>query len=575
MMWDRFPPRMRRIILAALDEAGRRGHEAAGAEHLVLAVCADPASGGAIVMRRCGIDLQDLSARIGAIAEHNGAPQGRAEQLEPAALNLLEAAASESDRLGDHHVGTEHLVMALPKMESLQVSRLCGQMGLTAAATEQAARQWISEGMPRGQSQFPRGRSRWFKKALALPGLAWKIFVRKSLGHPGFVRNPYPLYRWLRERDPVRKDPLAPVWILTRYDDVATMLREPRFRKDPFVADRLPAAAREQLGVPDRVDTGAVSMLFLDPPEHTRIRSAYARSFTPASLAALRPRIELICRKRLDRVHASGRMELISDLAYPLPVFVIIEMLGFPPEDFELFKRWSDDMTASLGLNPKPEEQEAAARARDELREYFDRVVIPMKNRPADSLVSRLLESEDQPGGMGREEIFTNSVLLLAAGHETTTNLIGNGVLALMRNRDQWEQLVADPTLVESAVEEMLRFDSPVQWTSRSSGEGVEIGGKTIEPEQIILGCVGAANRDPAKFVEPERFNIRRTENKHLSFGIGIHYCLGAALARMEAQIALEMLVDRYPRMKWAGAKLTWMKGLTFRGVKSLPLVLR
>jgi cytochrome P450 len=226
-------------------------------------------------------------------------------------------------------------------------------------------------------------------------------------------------------------------------------------------------------------------------------------------------------------------------------------------------------------LNPKPEEQEAAARARDELREYFDRVVIPMKNRPADSLVSRLLESEDQPGGMGREEIFTNSVLLLAAGHETTTNLIGNGVLALMRNRDQWEQLVADPTLVESAVEEMLRFDSPVQWTSRSSGEGVEIGGKTIEPEQIILGCVGAANRDPAKFVEPERFNIRRTENKHLSFGIGIHYCLGAALARMEAQIALEMLVDRYPRMKWAGAKLTWMKGLTFRGVKSLPLVLR
>jgi cytochrome P450 len=316
-------------------------------------------------------------------------------------------------------------------------------------------------------------------------------------------------------------------------------------------------------------------MLFLDPPQHTRVRAALARAFTPATLAALRPRIELICRTRLDRIDATGQMELIGDLAYPLPVIVIAELLGFPAEDYEKFKQWSDDMTASLALNATAEQHAAAAEARDQIRQYFDQIVLLMRSRPSDSLISRLLESEDSASGLSREEIFTNSVLLLAAGHETTTNLIGNGVLALMRNRDQWEQLVADPALIESAVEEMLRYDCPVQWTSRLCHEQTEFAGQTIEGGRIILGCVGAANRDPAKFADPDRFDIRRADNKHLSFGTGVHFCLGAALARMEAQIALSMLIERYPQMKWSGRKLHWNKGLTFRGVRSLPLTLR
>lgn len=315
-------------------------------------------------------------------------------------------------------------------------------------------------------------------------------------------------------------------------------------------------------------------MLFLDPPQHTRVRAAFARAFTPASLMALWPRIELICGKRLDRVHRRGQMELIADLAYPLPVLVIVEMLGFPAEDYEKFKRWSDDMTASLAMNATSEQHATAAEARNQLRTYFDQVVVPMRNRPADSLICRLRETEGQPGGLNREEIFTNAVLLLAAGHETTTNLIGNGVAALMRHRDQWDQLVADPSLIESAVEEILRYDSPVQWTSRVTGEPIELGGRSIEEGQLVLGCVGAANRDPAKFADPERFNIRRDDNKHLAFGTGVHFCLGAALARMEAQIALSMLAERYPHARWTGRKLNWMKGLTFRGVTSLPLEL-
>jgi hypothetical protein len=576
---------MRRIISTALHEAGRLGRSAAAPHDLLLAICRDPEGGGAVLLRRCGLDLSQTTAQISAAAAA-GAPlsassKPRADSFDASALCLLDQAGSTAEKLGADSVGSEHVVLALPAVDNPHVTQLLQQIGLTAPALQSAWRLWARQGMPSGSALLATNpllaalRLHKFKKVLGFPAIAWKIYARKSLAHPGFVRDPYPLYRWLRTHDPVRKDPLAPVWILTHYDDVATMMRESRFRKDPFATERLPTLARRQLAAPERVDAEAISMLFLDPPQHTRVRSAFARAFTPASLASLRPRIELICQKRLDRIHASGRMELIADLAYPLPVFVIAEMLGFPPEDYEKFKHWSDVMTASLALNATAAQHAAAGEARNQIREYFDVVVIPSKNRPPDSLVSRLLEIEDQPNGLSREEIFTNSVLLLAAGHETTTNLIGNGIRALMQHRDQWGQLVADRSLVEAAVEEMLRYDSPVQWASRLIGEPMEFAGKTLDAGMVILGCVGAANRDPAKFKDPDRFDVRRADNKHLSFGTGLHFCLGAALARMEAQIVLSMLLDSYPRMKWTGGKLTLMKGLTFRGITSLPLTLR
>jgi len=451
------------------------------------------------------------------------------------------------------------------------------KLGLTPEAADAELRRWIAEGMPRGW-----GGKSWsgifgpIQKLLRSGAIAWKVYGRKSLGHPGFVRNPYPLYRWLREREPVRLDPLAPVWILTRFDDVATMLRDPRFKKDTFAAERLPKLVREQLGAErEFADAESISMLFLDPPEHTRVRGVFARAFTPATLAALRGRIESICRERLDRVEAAGRMDLIADLAYPLPVMVIAELLGFPVEDFEKFKKWSDEMTAGLALNATPAARLKAVEAREELREYFDQHADEIRVRRPDSLVARMLEMENRPDGLKREETFTNSILLLAAGHETTTNLIGNGVLALMRNRQQWQMLVEDRGLIERAVEEMLRYDPAVQWTSRLAGEAIEMGGKTIRAGQIVLGCAGAANRDPAKFPDPDKFDIRREGNKHISFGTGIHFCIGAALARMEAQVALAALVQRFPDMRLAGGKLKWMKGLTFRGVTELPVILK
>jgi cytochrome P450 len=573
---------MRRAVSGALREAGEQGREAAGAEDLLVAIAEDPRCGGACVMERCGVSPEAVLGKLRE-ADGDGKSPVKTRKLDENLLRVLEGAAKMSGRLGDDHIGTEHAVVALADDAELPAGKMLCEMGMTVSAAEAALRQWRAAGMPRNRGGMDWANLKFpvlkpLLQILRLPLYPWRIYVRKSIGHPGFTTDPYPLYRWLREREPVRADPIAPVWILTRYEDVANLLRDNRYLKDPFITEHLPREAREQLAArmdPNRPEIETVSMLFLDPPEHTRVRSAFTRAFTPRNLVELRPRIEEIANRCLDAIGDEREIDLISALAYPLPVKVIAQMLGFPPEDYERIKRWSDIFAASLAITASRVEQAAAAIAREEIREYFDGVVRDAQKNPRDTMVSRLVAGMDQPGALNREEIFSNCVLLLGAGHETTTNLIGNGVLALMQNRDQWDLLVRRPELVESAVEEMLRFDSPVQWTSRLSGEEIEIDGRKIPEGTIVLGCVGAANRDPAKFVDPDRFHIEREENKHLSFGIGIHFCLGAALARMEAQIALAAIVKRFPNMRLGKGRITWMKGLTFRGVTRLPIVLR
>jgi cytochrome P450 len=575
---------MRKAVVSALDEAARQGRDAADAGDLLTVIAGDRESAGAYLLEQSGVRVERILRRGGFNTPDNGSASQRASRLDDSALRILRDASQEATRLHHDHVGTEHVVAAMSRADDLELGKKLNEAGLTPDHAEAAMRRWFAEGMPRRRGAWTARRPgllgavlRPLQRVVKIPRLAWNVYVRKSLGHPRFVSDPYPLYRWLREHEPVRKDPLAPVWVLTRYDDVMEMLRDPRYRKDTFAIERLPELVREQLDVETdeaRVEIGAVSMLFLDPPRHTRVRAAFSRAFTPASLAQLRPRIELIASKRIERVAASGQMDVIADLAYPLPVIVIAELLGFPPEDYPRIKKWSDDFAASLSLNATSAQQTQAGKSREEIREYFDEVVVQLKKKPQDTLLSRLLESEDDSEGLNREEIFSNCVLLLSAGHETTTNLIGNGMLALLRDRDQWELLARQPELIESAVDELLRFDSPVQWTSRVSGEGIKVGGQTIPSGEIVLGCVGAANRDPTKFIEPDRLDIRRTDNKHLSFGTGIHFCIGAALARMEAQIAIGQLAQRFPRMELAEKKVNWLKGLTFRGVTRLPVKL-
>jgi hypothetical protein len=249
---------------------------------------------------------------------------------------------------------------------------------------------------------------------------------------------------------------------------------------------------------------------------------------------------------------------------------VIADLLGFPAADYPRFKKWSDDFATALALNAKPEQHAIAAQSHAELRAYFDELVPRLQREPGDNLISAFLQMEEEPGAMTREELFINVTLLLAAGHETTTNLIGNGMLALLKHPDQLQLLREDPSLIESAVEELFRYDSPVQWMSRVVGETVELDGIRLEPGNLLLGSFGAANRDPAQFRDPEKFDIRRVENKHLSLGLGAHYCLGAALARMEAQIAIGTIVQRCGNLRLAKQKLKWKKGLTFRALESL-----
>jgi cytochrome P450 len=285
----------------------------------------------------------------------------------------------------------------------------------------------------------------------------------------------------------------------------------------------------------------------------------------------MRERIQQITDKRLDRVAGNDPIDIIADLAVPLPICAICELLGFPPEDYAKIKKWSDAFAAALAMNPGPIEQVRAAESRDELRKYFEPIAARLKRDPRDNLLSALI----QDGSLSPNELFANSTLLLAAGHETTTNLIGNGVLALLEHPDQLDDLRRNPELISGAVEELLRYDCPVQWTSRVAGEEIAIGGRTIERDAIVLASLGAANRDERHFEDPDRLNIRRKENRHLAFGHGIHFCLGAALARMEAEIAIGSLLRRFEKLRLLPGRLNRLKGLTFRGVKSLAVQTR
>ena len=592
-MWDRFPPRMRKAITTALELAGRAGTDEASVEHLVAACVQDPQCAAQFMFEQSGVAPRTLLERFGPAADAPPRPE-RATQFSSAAMHVLDVAVAEADRRGDRHVGTEHVALALTRTNGSVASTVLKELGFTHERGNAALTTWHRRGLPRQPGAVGAIFATPVLRTLAGPfvtaghygAMGWHVFVNKSLGHPKFVTDPYPLYKKLRETQPVRKDPLAPVWVITRYAETMTMLRDPRFKKDPFASDRLPPVAREQLSVSDaaagRASAEMVSMLFLDPPEHTRVRTIFTKAFTPRRLESMRTRIQQITDKRLERAEASSRdgtIDLIRDLAYPLPVTVIAEMLGFPPEDYERIKKWSDEMAEALTLNPKPEAQATAYRARQEIKQYFNAVAARLKDNPGDNLISALLTGEaygERGERLNPDELFANCILLLAAGHETTTNLIGNGVLALLRHPDQLRDLRENAdALIASAVDELLRYDPPVQWTSRVTGETVTMAGKEIPRGEILLASVGAANRDPAVFPDPDRLDIRRKDNRHLSFGAGGHFCLGAALARMEAETAIGTLITRYPKLQLATKKLRWRKGLTFRGVYELPLRIR
>jgi cytochrome P450 len=393
--------------------------------------------------------------------------------------------------------------------------------------------------------------------------------------NPAYLDNPYPLYRLLRERHPVSLTPDG-VWRLTRYDDCLRTLRIAsagmRRTDGTLPGENLETALQER----------GQFMLLTDPPKHTRLRKLVSRAFTPRAIAAWRPRIEAVTDALLDRAEARGEMDLIADLALPVPATLICEMLGVPVGDRDTFTEWTADVTHGLALrrgNAPPAIVERVAKARTGLAGYFNKLIQERRGQEGDDLLSALIAAEEEGDRLSSEELLVQSIGLLVAGFETTIGLIANGLTTLIRHPDEISRLRAEPQLIESAVEECLRYSGPITWTVRILHEPAEFGGYQLDVNEEVMVGLAAANRDPEHFADPERFDIARyaacpAPPPHLSFGGGAHLCLGAHLARLESQIAIGRLVERFTDLELVESKTSWGRSL-FRVPARVPVRFR
>ncbi len=396
------------------------------------------------------------------------------------------------------------------------------------------------------------------------------------LNAPQTLADPYPLYEWLRRQDPVYWSQAWQCWLVTRYDDVVEVMRDfKRFSSRASTTrllDRLPPDALKRLGpLYEHFTTGLVR---LDPPRHTRVRGITSKAFTPRVVEQSRARIERAVNELIDAFIERGRFDLIGDLAYPLPTIIFGEMFGLPLEDRQRFKAWSVAIIEfqASGLP----DADAAFRSQDALlaaRKWMGDLVEQRRQRPRDDLLSRLVEAEEEGDRLTEKELFSTCVTFMIGGHETTTNLIGNGMLALFQNPGELQRLRDEPGLAAQGVEEMLRYDAPTQRGHRIATADMQMCGKKIEQGQFVQAVLGAANRDPDRFEDPNRFDITRPDNKHASFGFGPHYCPGASLARIEAAIAINTMLDRLPNLRLSPDQtIAWRPNNFFRGLAALEL---
>jgi cytochrome P450 len=409
-------------------------------------------------------------------------------------------------------------------------------------------------------------------RAAASGTLVWDPF------DPAWARDPYPVYATLRRSNPVHRSPFG-FWVFTRHADCLALLRDKRASSDGRNIDATDFPAIRDRQIIDGTGAGAVlaemaPFIFRDPPDHTRLRGLVQKAFTPRVVEGLRPRIEQICGALLDAALERGTCDLVADYAYPLPVQVIVEMLGVPAEDHEQFRVWSDAL--ARGLDPDfllpPHAVQQRLTGILSFVQYFAGLIEQRRARPGDDLLTRLIQAEEQGDVLTQGELLSTCILLLVAGHETSVNLIAGGALALMEHPDQRARFAADPDGHRRAIEEMMRYVAPVQLTGRVALEPIEVGGVVIGPGEFAMLLIGSANRDPAAFDDPDTFDVGRRENNHLGFGFGIHHCLGAPLARLEAQVALAELAGRARVLERAGDDLTYKENIVLRGLAALPV---
>ena len=390
----------------------------------------------------------------------------------------------------------------------------------------------------------------------------------RQLLSPEVLADPYPLYRRLREESPVLFDPYLHVWVVTRYTDVVDVFNR-------FSAVRTPPPDRLRLlGMADLAPVAEVmvqQMLFLDPPEHTALRGLFTAAFTPRRVAALRDRIAGIADRLLDQVADQDEMDVLADYAAILPAVVTAEILGVPTSDHLMLKAWSETFAEILGnFQHNPDRVHLLLDSLADMLAYFRDAVRAARSRTGgDGLVDALVHGTPN-SWLSDEQAVANLVLTMVGGQETTTNLIGNGVLTLMRHPGQFQQLRADPTLYPAAVEELLRFESPSQHTARVAPQDLTIGDEVIRQGQAVIAVMGAANRDPAQFDRPDQLDLTRTNNRHLAFGWSAHFCFGAGLARLEGELALRALVQRFPGLELSQEPVRWRANLGLRGLEQL-----
>jgi cytochrome P450 len=395
---------------------------------------------------------------------------------------------------------------------------------------------------------------------------------------PHWSSDPFPLYADLRERAPIHRNELG-FWVVARHQDCLAILRDKRVSSDSLNVntDRMPEGFRTPIAEDDPVAQAMIEMrpfLFRDPPDHTRLRGLVSKAFTPKVVESLRDGTQRVVDELLDAALEAGQVDLLEAFAYPLPVQVICALLGVPVEDHGRFKEWSNAL--ARGLDPdfllSREVIEARGEAVIQFSQYFFELLAERRRDPGEDLLSRLVSAEDGGTTLSEAEMLSTCILLLVAGHETTVNLISGGTLALLSHPDQLERFRTDAAVGRSAIEEMLRFVSPVQLTGRAFLEDCEFGGVEFAAGDFAMLLLASGNRDPEQFDDPERFDITRTPNNHLGFGFGIHHCLGAPLARMETQVALTSLVRRAPDLALAAGEVTYKSNVVLRGMESLPV---
>jgi cytochrome P450 len=402
-----------------------------------------------------------------------------------------------------------------------------------------------------------------------------------DFSRPAFLRDPYPTYRALREAGPLHRveDGALRFWAVTRHADVLALLRDPR-----VTVDRLPQLGGDPAAPVDSATLNPIAralrtlsrvMLFRDPPDHTRLRGLANKAFTPRMVEALRPRIAALVGELLAPLEPGARFDVVHDFAEPLPILVIAELLGLPAADRKELKGWSDDLAVLLDGSIALQHLDRGIRSAIAVLDYLRGHLEERRRSPREDLLSAMLAARERDENLTEDEILATALLVMGAGHETTTNLLGNAVLALLRNPGELARLRAEAALLPGAVEEFLRYDAPVQGTARALREPIEIHGTRIPARHEVLLPVGCANRDPEVFADPDRLDVGRADVRHASFGHGIHFCLGAGLARLEAQLAIGGLLARAPRLEPAcdEAQLAWRPGWLLRGLTALPVV--